>query len=210
MNGGAGIDLRGSGSPVVSGGSVYVGMAGGRLLALRTDNGGLVWDASVTVPAVARNCSAWPISTAIRSCSVVACSWRRTRARWPHSNRVAGVAWRRKLSSYSRMAADRRVCGVGDADGVVWGLDPAPRRGALEPGRTPSIAGCRMSRWSMAWSSLVISRATCIGWITRTVVCGVRTRAGSDPITTGMQVVGGVLYVQGDGGELTAVRLPSR
>ena len=37
-----------------------------------------------------------------------------------------------------------------------------------------------------------------------------RTRAGSDPITTGMQVVDGVLYVQGDGGELTAVRLPSR
>lgn len=44
----------------------------------------------------------------------------------------------------------------------------------------------------------------------RSVSLVARTRAGSDPITTGMQVVGGVLYVQGDGGELTAVRLPSR
>ena len=36
-----------------------------------------------------------------------------------------------------------------------------------------------------------------------------RTRVGSDPITTGVQVVNGILYVQGDGGELAAVRLPA-
>ena len=35
-----------------------------------------------------------------------------------------------------------------------------------------------------------------------------RTRVGSDPITTGLQVYNNVLYVQGDGGELAAVRLP--
>jgi outer membrane protein assembly factor BamB len=36
-----------------------------------------------------------------------------------------------------------------------------------------------------------------------------RTRVGSDPITTGVQVVNGILYVQGDGGKLAAVRLPA-
>jgi outer membrane protein assembly factor BamB len=35
-----------------------------------------------------------------------------------------------------------------------------------------------------------------------------RTRLGSDPITNGLQVVDGILYALGDGGELAAVRLP--
>jgi len=37
-----------------------------------------------------------------------------------------------------------------------------------------------------------------------------RTRVGSDPITTGLQVFDGTLYVLGDGGQLAAVRLPAR
>ena len=35
-----------------------------------------------------------------------------------------------------------------------------------------------------------------------------RTRVGSDPVTTGLQVIDDVLYVLGDGGELAAIRLP--
>jgi outer membrane protein assembly factor BamB len=35
-----------------------------------------------------------------------------------------------------------------------------------------------------------------------------RNRVGSAPITKGLQVVNGLLYVQGDDGELAALRLP--
>ena len=37
--------------------------------------------------------------------------------------RSGRVAWRRKISSYSRMAADFQGIYISDAEGVVWGLD---------------------------------------------------------------------------------------
>ncbi|MCP5429324.1 MAG: outer membrane protein assembly factor BamB [Chromatiaceae bacterium] len=204
------LTLRGSGSPVVSGGTVYVGLAGGRLLALRTDNGGLVWDASVTVPggrSELQRLADIDGDPIILGGGVFVATYQGEVAALEQSS--GRVAWRRKLSSYSRMAADRQGLYVGDADGVVWGLD-------LRSGG---------ARWSQ--DALKHRRLSNIAVVDGLVVAGdfegylhwmdnengslvARTRAGSDPITTGMQVVDGVLYVQGDGGELTAVRLPSR
>ena len=190
-------------------GSVYVGMAGGRLLALRIDNGGLIWDASVTVPG-GRSGIAAPGRY----------RWRSDRARWwgirgdlpgrgGRTEQSSGrVAWRRKLSSYSRMAADRNGLYVGDADGVIWGLDL--RSGAARWSQMrSSVAGFQILRWSTAWWWPAISRVTRIGWIMEWQPGGAHPPAvtRSPP---GCRWLMGSLYVQGDGGELTAVRLPSR
>lgn len=204
------LTLRGSGSPVISGGVAYVGMAGGRLIALRADNGSLVWDASVTVPggrSELQRLADIDGDPLVLGGGVFVATYQGEVA--AIEERSGRVAWRRKMSSYSRMAADFEGLYVSDDEGVVWGLDI--RSGA--------------ARWSQdALKNRKLSSVAALG---RLIVVGdfegylhwldredgslvARTRVGSDPITTGLKVVDDVLYVQGDGGVLAAVRLPAQ
>ena len=203
------LTLRGSGSPVISGGAVFVGMAGGKLIALRIDNGNLLWDLNVTVPSGRSELERLadidgdPI---VKGGGVFVATYQGNVA--AIEQRTGRLAWRRKISAYSGMGADRLGLYVADAEGVVWGLDP----------RTGS------ARWSQdAMKNRKLSNVAALGGL---VVVGdfegylhwldradgrliARTRVGSDPITTGLQVFDGVLYVLGDGGELAAVQLPT-
>ena len=204
------LTLRGSSSPVVFGGAVYAGMAGGKLIALRADNGNLLWDVDVTVPSGRSELQRLadidgdPI---VFGGGVFVATYQGEVAVFEQTS--GRRAWRRKMSSYNRMAADRQGLYVSDADGVVWGLDI--RSGS--------------ARWSQ--DALKHRRLSNVGVVEDLVVVGdfdgylhwldrddggmvARTRVGSDPITTGLQVAGGVLYVLGDGGDLAAVRLPAR
>ena len=204
------LTLRGSGSPVVSGGVVYVGMAGGKLVALRLDNGNLVWDVNVTVPggrSELERLADIDGAPLVLGGGVFVATYQGEVAAL--EQRTGRVAWRRKISAYSRMAADFQGLYISDAEGVVWGLDI--RSGS--------------ARWSQ--DALKNRKLSNVAVLDRLVVVGdfegylhwldredgsmvARTRVGSDSITTGMQVVDGVLYVQGDGGTLSAIRLPSQ
>ncbi len=202
------LTLRGSGSPVVAGGAVYVGMAGGKLVALRIDNGNLLWDLNVTIPSgrseLARMADIDGEPIVLGGGIFVATYQGEVAAIEESSGRVG---WRRKMSTYSRMAADRQGLYVSDADGVVWGLE-------LQSGA---------ARWSQdalknrRLSNVVVVRDLVVvgdfegylHWLNRddgSLVA--RTRLGSESISTGLQVVDGVLYALGDDGELAAVRLP--
>jgi outer membrane protein assembly factor BamB len=204
------LTLRGSGSPVIAGGVVYTGTAGGKLVALRVDNGGVLWEVSVTVPSgrseLERMADIDGDPIVLGGGVFVATYQGEVAAIEERSGRVA---WRRKMSSYSRMAADRRGLYLSDAEGVVWALE-------LQSGS---------ARWSQdALKNRRLSNTAVVGGL---VVVGdfegylhwldlddgslvARTRLGSEPITTGLQVVNDVLYAQGDGGELAAVRLPDQ
>ncbi len=203
------LTLRGSGSPVISGGAVYVGMAGGKLIALRIDNGELLWDLSITVPSgrseLERLADVDSDPIVIGGGVFVATYQGEVAAIDQRSGRPV---WQRKLSSYSGMAADLDGLYVSDTEDVVWGIDI--RSGS--------------ARWSQdALKHRSLSSVALLGdlvivgdfegylhWLDKSDGSMVaRTRVGSDPITTGMQVVNGILYVQGDGGELAAVRLPA-
>ncbi len=204
------LTLRGSGSPVIAGGAAFVGMAGGKLIALRIDNGNLLWDLNVTVPSGRSELERLadidgdPI---VKGGGVFVATYQGNVA--AIEQRSGRLAWRRKISAYSGMAAGRKGLYVADAEGVVWGLDP--RNGS--------------ARWSQdGMKNRKLSNVAELGGL---VVVGdfegylhwldsadgrliARTRVGSDPITTGLQVVDGVLYVLGDGGELAALQLPAQ
>jgi outer membrane protein assembly factor BamB len=184
-------------------------MAGGRLLALRVDNGGLIWEANVSVPAGRSELERLadidgdPI---VFGGGVFVATYQGEVA--AIEERSGQVAWRRKMSVYSRMGADRQGLYVSDEDGVVWGLD-------IRNGN---------ARWSQ--EALKYRKLSSVAVVDGLVVVGdfegylhwldredgsmlARTRVGRDPITTGIQVVDGMLYVQGDGGALAVVRPPA-
>ena len=204
------LTLRGSGSPVISGGAAYVGMAGGKLIALRADSGSLLWDVNVTVPSgrseLQRLADIDGDPIVLGGGVFVATYQGEVAAIEQRSGRVA---WRRKLSSYNRMAADTQGLYVSDADGVVWGLDI--RSGAARWSQD-GLKHRKLSNMAAVNDLVVVGDFEgYLHWLNRDDGSMVaRTRVGSKPITTGLQVVDGVLYVQGDGGELAAVRLPSQ
>jgi len=116
------------------------------------------------------------------------------------------VAWRRNLSSYSGMAADRQGIFVAADDGVVWGLDI--RSGSAVWSQN-ALKHRKLSKVAVVGDRVVVGDFEgYLHWLNRSDgQMLARTRVGSDPITSGLQVVDGVLFVQGDGGELQAIRV---
>ncbi|MCB1802144.1 MAG: outer membrane protein assembly factor BamB [Gammaproteobacteria bacterium] len=202
------LTLRGTSSPVLVGGAVYVGMAGGRLLALRADNGSVLWDTSVTVPggrSELQRLADIDGDPLVLGGGVFVATYQGEVA--AIEQRSGRIAWRHKLSAYSRMAADAEGLYVSDEDGTVWGLDI--RNGGVNWSQE-ALANRRLSNVAVLGDYVVVGDFEgYLHWMSR--VDGrfvARTRVGSDTITTGMRVVGDVLYVQGDGGELAAISLP--
>jgi outer membrane protein assembly factor BamB len=183
-------------------------MAGGRLVALRVDSGGVIWDASVSVPGGRSELERLAdidgdpivfgggvfVSTYQGEVAVI-------------EERSGKLAWRRKISSYNRMGVDRQGLYVSDADGVVWGLDI---RSGNARWSQEALKHRRLSSVAVAGDWVVVGDFEgYLHWLDRddgSLLA--RTRVGSDPITGGIRLVDGVLYVQGDGGDLAAVRPP--
>ena len=202
------LTLRGTGSPVISGGAVYVGMAGGRLVALRLDNGGLIWDASITVPGgrseLERLADIDGDPLVLGGGVFVATYQGEVGAVEQRSGRLA---WRRKMSSYNRMGADLQGLYVSDDDGVVWGLDI---RSGSAVWSQDVLKNRKLSNVAVLRGYVVVGDFEgYLHWMDRNDGSLVaRTRVGSEPITTGLKVIDDVLYVLGDGGDLAAVQLP--
>ena len=121
--------------------------------------------------------------------------------------RSGRIAWRRQMSSYAGMAADREGLYVADADGVVWGLDI---RGGNVVWKQEALTHRNLSNVATLGGLVVVGDFEgYLHWLDRRDGSMIaRTRVGRAPITTGLQAVDGVLYVQSDGGDLAAVRLP--
>jgi outer membrane protein assembly factor BamB len=203
------LTLRGTGSPVISGGAVFAGMAGGKLLALRIDNGNLVWDVNVTVPggrSELQRLADIDGDPLVFGGGVFVATYQGEVA--AIEQRSGRLAWRRKMSSYRRMAVDSQGLFVADDEGLVWALnvrsgDAVWSQDALKYRKLSSVGVLR--------DYVVVGDFEgYLHWIDRAngELVG-RSRVGSKPITNGLQVVDDVLYVQGDGGELAAMRLPA-
>jgi outer membrane protein assembly factor BamB len=205
------LTLRGTGSPVLSAGVVYAGLAGGKLVALRADNGNLIWDVSVTVPggrSELQRLADIDGDPLVLGGGVFVATYQGEVA--AVEQRSGRVAWRRSMSAYSRMAADPAGgLYVSDADGVVWGLDI--RSGTVRWSQE-ALKHRRLSSVAVVGDLVVVGDFQgYLHWLDRgdgSLVA--RTRVGSEPITDGLRVVDGVLYVLGDGGELAALRPPAR
>lgn len=202
------LTLRGTGSPALVDGIAYAGMAGGRLIALRIDNGGLVWDTSVTVPSgrseLERLADIDGDPLVMGGGVFVATFQGEVAAIEQRSGRVA---WRRKLSAYRAMGTDGRHLYLSDAEGVIWAID-AQSGSALWSQDAFKLR--RLSDAVVQGNYVVLGDfAGYLHWVDRASgEVHARSRVGSAPITTGLQVVNGLLFVQGDGGEMAALRLP--
>jgi len=201
------LTLRGTGSPVISGSSVLCGMSGGRLLALDIESGDVVWDAIVAVPSgrteLERLADIDGDPLLMDGIAYVATYQGEVAAVGEHSG---SLLWRRKFSSYAGMAADRYQVYASDADGFVWALDADNgsagwRQEALRNRQLSDVATVgglvAVGDFEGYVHFLSAEDGSLVG----------RTRVGSDPITKGMLVAEGLLFVLGDGGKLEALRL---
>lgn len=202
------LTLRGSGSPVIAGGGVFAGLSGGKLVALRLDNGDLIWEAPITVPTGRSELERLadidgdPI---VAGGGVFVGTFQGEVA--AVEQRSGRVAWRRQLSSHSGMGFDRQRLYVADAEGVVWALDP---RSGSAIWSQDALLRRNLSNVTVLGDLLVVGDFEgYLHWInSANGELMARTRVGSAPITGGLKVVDEVLYVQGDAGDLAAVRLP--
>jgi len=201
------LTLRGDSAPVVYRGSVLCGMAGGKLVALDIVTGNLLWEATVSVPTGRSELErlADIDGDPLLSGGVVYVA--------TYQGNIAALdaasgspLWRRKLSSYNGMSADRYNIYASDEEGVIWALDAD---NGTARWKQDALSNRQLS------SVVVIGNVVAVGdfegyvhflWVEDGSLIG-RTRVGSDPITRGMLVAGDKLFVQGNGGELEALGL---
>ena len=201
------LTLRGTGSPVLVGGQVLCGMAGGKLVSLNVDDGSLRWEVTISVPSgrteLERLADIDGDPLAIGGIIYVA-TYQGEVAALEES--AGTLLWRRKFSSYSGMAADRYNVYASDAEGILWALDAdnGSARWSQEALRNRQLSDVALVSGVLAVGDyegyvhfLSPDDGSLIG----------RTRVGSDPITRGMLVADGTLYVMGDGGVLAALQL---
>lgn len=120
------LSLRSSAGVVIDSGAVYVGFSGGKLIALRLDDGKIIWEASVAQP---RGVTEIERIADITSVPVVdgplvyAVAYQ---GKIAAVDRASGrVVWARDISSYTGMNAEESRIYVTHANGSVYALDYA-------------------------------------------------------------------------------------
>lgn len=120
------LSLRSSAGIVVDGGAVYAGFAGGKLVAVRADNGNLLWEATVASP---RGVTEIERIADITSLPVIdgpivyAVAYQ---GRVAAIDRLTGkVVWNREISSYTGMNIQNGKLYLSHALGSVYSLDYA-------------------------------------------------------------------------------------
>lgn len=201
------LTLRGTGSPVVSGEHVLCGMAGGKLVSLNVDDGALLWEVTVSVPGGRTELERLADidgDPLVQEGIIYVATYQGEVAALEESS--GALLWRRKFSSYSRMAADRYNVYASDADGTLWALDAdnGSARWSQEALHNRQLSDVALVSGILAvgdFEGYVHFLSTDDGSLIG------RTRVGSDPITKGILVADDTLYVMGDGGALAALQL---
>lgn len=131
------LTLRSAAGVVVDGGAAYVGFAGGKLVALKADDGKVLWEASVALPKGTTEIERIADITSLPVVDgplVYAVAFQ---GRVAAVDRRSGrVVWNRDISSYTGMSAEDGRLFVTHNGGAVYALDYAAgksywRQGAL-------------------------------------------------------------------------------
>jgi len=132
------LTLRSSAGVVIDGGAVYAGFAGGKLIAIRADNGKMLWEASVAQPKGVTEIERIADITSLPVVDgplVYAVAYQ---GRIAAVDRATGrVIWNRDISSLSGLSAEDARIFVSHALGSVYALDYTTgktfwRQGALK------------------------------------------------------------------------------
>lgn len=118
------LSLRSSAGVVVDGGAIYAGFPGGKMIAIRADNGKLLWEATVALPkgvTEIERISDITSTPVVEGPIVYAVAYQ---GRIAAVDRLSGkVMWNRDISSYSGMSIDNGNIFVSHALGSVYSLD---------------------------------------------------------------------------------------
>ena len=118
------LSLRSSVGIIVDGGAVYAGFAGGKMVAIRADNGKLLWEATIAQPKGVTEIERIADITSLPVIDgpvVFAVAYQ---GRIAAVDRRSGkVVWNRDISSYSGMSAEDGKVFVSHALGSIYSLD---------------------------------------------------------------------------------------
>lgn len=127
--------LRSAAGVTLDGGAVYAGFAGGKLVALKADDGKLLWEVSVAQPKGTTEIERIADITSLpvvdgRTLYAVA-----FQGRVAAVDRVAGrVIWNRDISSYTGLAAEEGRVFITHSGGAVYGVDDSSGKGYWRQG----------------------------------------------------------------------------
>ncbi len=201
------LSVRGTGSPAVAAEAAIAGFDNGRVSALRSATGEILWEAAVSDPRGASeierltDVDAEPV---IEGGAVYAASYERAVAAFDAE--TGRTLWRRPIASQTGLAADRDLLYVADTDGSVQALD-------LRSGATvwteASLAG-RGPAWPIVHGPFVAvtDREGYVHWLRREDGRpAVRTRSGEGRLAGPPIRHGDALIAYWRGGKLTAFRV---
>ncbi len=202
------LTLHGTSSPVIEGGTVYCGLAGGKLVALALDNGSLQWEGHVTVPSGGTelermvDVDADPL---VYSGTLYAAAYQ------GHVVAVGEgsgkVYWKRKMSVYNNMAVDWQQLAISDASGWLWSLDPDTGSARW---RVKDLEYRQLSPPALLGGYVAVGDFEgYLHWFSsEDGAPAARMRIGGGPIVAPLVVADDVLYVLNTDGTLAALRLP--
>lgn len=121
---GPALTLRSSAGVVVDGGAVYAGFAGGKLIALRADNGKLLWETVVAQPKGVTEIERIADITSVPVIDEAVVYAVAYQGKVAAVDRLSGrVIWSRQLSSLNGLAVEDGRIYVSQAEGALYSLD---------------------------------------------------------------------------------------
>jgi outer membrane protein assembly factor BamB len=201
------LSLRGTSTPVVIGDFIFTGFASGKMVALRLNDGRLLWEMNV---ANARGRNEIERLVDIDAAVVILGE---TLFAASYQGKIVAVDlktgktdWSRDMSTYSGVAADRRNVYVSDAQGQVIALD---QQNGATVWKQDKLRARGLSRPSVVGSQVsVADQEGYVHWLSADDGHFVaRYRVSSSPIQAPAVVAGENLCVASQSGQLAALRL---
>ncbi len=200
------LTLRGNARPVIGANTVYVGYDGGDIVALKIEDGSLIWEQSV---GEGEGRTELERMVDVDGEIVVAGSEVYVAA---YNSRVLALdtgsgrpLWTRDMSVYGGVALAGDKLLVSDADGTVWALD---RRSGASVWRQDGLAHRWLTTPGVVGDHVVVGDLEgYLHWLTLdTGSLAARERVARDPLRATPQVLGDVVYAVSIDGDLAAYR----
>ena len=201
------LTLRGSSSPVISGGSVYCGLAGGKMISLSLDSGIIEWETHITLPAGRSDLSRMvdvDTDPLVYSGTVYGGAYQGDVAALGEGS--GKEFWKRKISVYNNLAVNWQQLVVSDAQGFVWSLDPDSGSARW---RQKALMNRGLSAPALQGDYTVVGDFEgYLHWLSsEDGALAARLRVG-DAIVAAPVVADDILYVLASNGKLSALKLP--
>jgi outer membrane protein assembly factor BamB len=200
------LSLRGNAPPLLRAGVVFVGYDGGQVVALRQDDGTLMWEQTLVTTegrTELERLSDIDGQLVFIASDLLVSSYK---------NRLASLAadsgrllWFKDISSASGVAVDRVNLAVSDRDGHVWLVD---RRNGAEFWKNNQLFHRGLTRPAIFGSFVVVGdQEGYLHWINISDgIFAARAKVGGKGFSGPPLVVGNTLYVMTKKGELVAFR----